>query len=101
MVLFIYISSLASNEKFFLETTKIIYLIVIFTGRVTLFGVFMNNQVSLIRYASENKILTNMYTSEIALSTSATILYLLLTLIVVVKITSKYEGPLRNIIFKQ
>jgi hypothetical protein len=33
--------------------------------------------------------------------TTSTIVYLLLTLIVVVKIASKYEGPMRNIIFEQ
>lgn len=99
MVLFIYISSLASNEKFTVRLQKAPSVLAICAAATALFLWGANEQLASLSYTNEVKLLTNMYSSNILAPTLITILYLLLTLVVVVRITSKYEGPLRNITY--
>nr|QHO05174.1 NADH dehydrogenase subunit 6 [Rimicaris variabilis] len=106
LVLFIYVASLASNEAFFTSMT-------LTTGSLLLFLLgsmswMLDPLLPLLKTTIESSFLE---TSQFLLSTQATlsmiynpssvnltlfiILYLLLTLIVVVKITSTFFGPLR------
>jgi NADH-ubiquinone oxidoreductase chain 6 len=99
IVLFIYVVSLASNEKFelnfeelsFLAISAILILIIInfssFFNKLMDFNSFNLNDQTILIFSNENIILTILI-----------IVYLLFTLIVAVKISSKYEGPLRNFI---
>ena len=100
IVLFIYISSLASNENLsidlnlnYIDLTLIILLI----GTVTLFN--LNNQTPKILYTSVKTIIFKVFTPEIIIITIITMLYLLLTLLIVVNITIIKEGSLRPIKF--
>jgi hypothetical protein len=53
------------------------------------------------KFLTANKRFSRIYSEPILMVSTTTMLYLLLTLIVVVKITSKYEGPLRRLVFKK
>nr|YP_010139287.1 NADH dehydrogenase subunit 6 [Kaylathalia klovstadi]QQK54741.1 NADH dehydrogenase subunit 6 [Kaylathalia klovstadi] len=100
MVLFIYISCLASNEKFYLsyETPVTVMLITIIF--LVMLVTNQTSQMVKVNQTQEFSYIHSMYTQMMSMTTGVTMLYLLLTLIVVVKMTSKYEGPLRNMIFK-
>nr|YP_010384314.1 NADH dehydrogenase subunit 6 [Hemisquilla californiensis]UGW52178.1 NADH dehydrogenase subunit 6 [Hemisquilla californiensis] len=106
LVLFIYVTSLASNEMFqFSFKTLTFFFIMLMLGMLLLLtdplmmdfkmgssdmyynlGDPHNNQMVLI---------SNIYSSNTMMTTLFMILYLLLTLIVVVKITYTFLGPLR------
>jgi NADH-ubiquinone oxidoreductase chain 6 len=99
IVLFIYISRLASNESISLELRFIplktlplisllaIYLIIIFNTQI-----FKESNL-----ASRLNIVFKVYSPNIIFITSITIIYLLLALIIIVKITTLKEGALRNL----
>jgi len=101
IVLFIYISRLASNEKFYIKINNLI-LIAMLIAPIIIF--YLTNQLNRTYHHSEivtiKNIFIELYSKSIFMPTCLTIVFLLLTLIVVVKIRSKYEGPIRNIIFK-
>jgi len=101
IVLFIYITSLASNEKFELKliTNQIK------TGQVTLLA---SAAILLTTLTFKAEVTTTsifaqilpIFSSLISQATVLIISYLLVTLIVAVKISRKIEGPLRNTIKK-
>nr|YP_010625996.1 NADH dehydrogenase subunit 6 [Negha inflata]WBK02742.1 NADH dehydrogenase subunit 6 [Negha inflata] len=99
MILFIYMTSLASNEKFnfsssfFFMNLGILFFLILFimltySFSFNLFN--MNNEMSII--FNLNK-LYNLNSKNITL---ISIIYLLITLIIVIKITNKNLGPLRQ-----
>lgn len=106
LVLFIYITSLASNEIF---KPSIILIIVIIFARLT--GLVINfidpillPQIPLIKiatylktvpYSNDLSLVATIYNSTNINITIFIVFYLLLTLIVVVKITDTFFGPLR------
>lgn len=99
IILFVYIVSLASNEKIKIRIKNIIKNKTIFISILTLILVFsftktinLNNRYLLINQLSP---IINVNTS---ISIIIIITYLLITLIVVIKISNKIEGPLRNMI---
>nr|YP_009407618.1 NADH dehydrogenase subunit 6 [Maja crispata]ASF62435.1 NADH dehydrogenase subunit 6 [Maja crispata] len=105
LVLFIYVSSLASNEIFSFSASSFM---VILTLSLILFFLFMfldplmtssnSNlpQVSMnLSFSSTPLTIMWIYGSSIMYFTLFIILYLLLTLIVIVKITNLFKGPLR------
>nr|UYG48412.1 NADH dehydrogenase subunit 6 [Chrysops sp.] len=109
LVLFIYVTSLASNEMFSLSmklTFSMIYLIMIimifslFIDKSLILSFFnneMNNIPQLMSYIPENSIsLNKLYNFPTNIITLILINYLLLTLIAVVKITNIFYGPLRT-----
>lgn len=99
IVLFVYTVRLASNEKFSIKikrVTKIVGSLILIT---TLYLVNINQHVEQTQ-AIGIKNFYRMYSIRMVRITISTILYLLLTLVVVVKITSKFKGPIRNILFK-
>jgi NADH-ubiquinone oxidoreductase chain 6 len=109
LVLFIYITSLASNEIFNLKIFPIyisfflilfFIIIILFVDKNIIFINFTNNETSSLQIIKplilENSIILNkIYNFPINLITILLIIYLFLTLVAVVKITNIFEGPLR------
>jgi len=101
MVLFIYISRLASNEKFYIKFNTFTNSLAVSFSLTLIFIIFNFNTSNLkSEWINIDSLFKEIYSISIFSPTLITIIYLLLTLIVVVKVRSKYEGPLRNIIFK-
>nr|YP_009745916.1 NADH dehydrogenase subunit 6 [Sciara ruficauda]QIH95761.1 NADH dehydrogenase subunit 6 [Sciara ruficauda] len=109
LVLFIYVTSLASNELFNFSTKLflIIFSLLIITFIVhymmdsTQFMFINNNEMMELNFNFLNKenyiVIYKLYNYPTNLITLLLINYLLLTLIIVVKITDFYHGPLRNL----
>lgn len=99
MVLFVYVVSLASNEKFEFSITESI-LIVILSSTIVIYCLnttfFKKNRTNSLN--NFNEIISLIFSKRISLTTILIIFYLLFTLIVAVKVASKFEGPLRNLI---
>lgn len=109
LVLFIYVTSLASNEMFtfsikifiisiFIFFTSLLMIIIIDNSLITNF--LTNNEVisltEIKSFINENSIsLNKLYNFPTNILTILLINYLFLTLIAVVKITNIFEGPLR------
>jgi len=98
IVLFVYIVSLASNEKFNLSFNRLI--IISSLMLIILFFSGLNRQDLLFETKFESSILlvNKIYSINAAPLILITIIYLLYTLIVVVKIIETFEGPLRSLI---
>nr|ASY98584.1 NADH dehydrogenase subunit 6 [Camelomantis moultoni] len=104
LVLFMYITSLASNEMF-LYSNKI-FLIIIFLPLIFMLNYYFNlmypmylyenMENSLVLNLTSNNFLLKMYNQPINMITILIASYLFLTLIAVVKIISIYKGPLRQ-----
>jgi len=106
LVLFIYITSLASNEMFKPSIILIIIMIIaIFTGIIiNLIDPILVPQIPLIKiatfinldtYSTDLSLVATIYSSTNINITIFIVFYLLLTLIVVVKITDTFFGPLQ------
>jgi NADH-ubiquinone oxidoreductase chain 6 len=109
LVLFIYVTSLASNEIFNFSIKILIInltillissLILIITDKTIIINYIISNEINNLiyikRFLSENTLILNkLYNFPINLVTILLIIYLFLTLIAVVKITNIFEGPLR------
>nr|UOU85146.1 NADH dehydrogenase subunit 6 [Scaptomyza pallida] len=109
LVLFIYVTSLASNEMFNLSmklTLISFFMIFIFTiisliidknsSTFLLMNMEMESISKLYSYISENSLsLNKLYNFPTNFMTILLMNYLLITLIVVVKITKMFKGPLR------
>nr|QXG19443.1 NADH dehydrogenase subunit 6 [Drosophila nigrosparsa] len=109
LVLFIYVTSLASNEMFNLSIKLSMISLILFIGFLMVSLILDKNSTSFFLINNEMESITNMYSyfPENSLSLNklynfptnfVTILlmnYLLITLIVVVKITKMFKGPLR------
>nr|URX53238.1 NADH dehydrogenase subunit 6 [Neotermes nr. kartaboensis] len=101
LVLFIYVASLASNEMFSLSTKMMVTAATMMLAITTVKDKTMINskETMLFNTMTSNEI--NMMTSKMYNQPSGTLtimmaLYLLMTLIVVVKITNISSGPLRQ-----
>nr|AMH85497.1 NADH dehydrogenase subunit 6 [Microsepsis sp. ACMJ-2016] len=109
LVLFIYVTSLASNEMFSLSIkmfiTSIIFIsismiILWIMNNMFISSLFSNNEMEMMNsmnsYISENSLfLYKLYNYPVNLMTILLMNYLLITLIAVVKITKLFYGPLR------
>ena len=109
LVLFIYVTSLASNEifNFSIKILVINFFALFITSFISILfdkTLFLNyfknyeiNSLTLqIRFLPENNLILNkLYNFPINLITILLIIYLFLTLIAIVKITNVFEGPLR------
>nr|USO21441.1 NADH dehydrogenase subunit 6 [Eurema hecabe] len=111
LVLFIYVSSIASNElmKFTLKL-KLMFLFIMMStmtisylkyNNINLTYLFknkeMNNMINLIYFSNENNInLFKLYNKQNYFLIMLLILYLFVTLIAVIKITNIFYGPLRS-----
>nr|QXJ80382.1 NADH dehydrogenase subunit 6 [Homogryllacris parcibrevipenna] len=110
LVLFIYITSLASNEMFSIPTMTIISYLIITTFIIllswTLDSSFTTSIINNLDMTSTNLMSLNywmestlplikLYNNPTNLNTLMLMLYLFLTLIAIVKITNIFHGPLR------
>nr|YP_010016873.1 NADH dehydrogenase subunit 6 [Lophosquilla costata]QOL11177.1 NADH dehydrogenase subunit 6 [Lophosquilla costata] len=106
LVLFIYITSLASNEMFqfsfkmtmfFSTMMALSFLLLIMDPLLLDFKMASADMSSLMgnSYTNQMVLISNIYSTNTMMTTLFMILYLLLTLIVVVKITYTFLGPLR------
>nr|YP_009250308.1 NADH dehydrogenase subunit 6 [Panchlora nivea]AMW91063.1 NADH dehydrogenase subunit 6 [Panchlora nivea] len=102
LVLFIYVTSLASNEMFSLSTKLMILTLMMLPPLAflmkTMYTNFQNQETInfYIMNNSTNISLIKLYNFPTNIITIMLALYLFLTLIVVVKITNIFEGPLRH-----
>lgn len=111
IVLFIYVARISPNEKFKIPTQKIITIIVIIVITILLIirTIYYYQPWELIPSITTSNITENskiiitkifsakIYNKSTYSTTIITILYLLITLIAVVKITNSFEGPMRNL----
>lgn len=111
LVLFIYVTSLASNEIFSLSIKILtiiitililLIIIVIFIDKLIIIFNQINNEINSIiylnSYISENTLnLNKLYNYPTNIITLLLINYLLITLIATVKITKLFYGPIRSI----
>nr|QCG71551.1 NADH dehydrogenase subunit 6 [Gasterophilus nigricornis] len=109
LVLFIYVTSLASNEMFSFSSKLLISAIMILSFSTMLMMIFNKNLMlnhfpnletthipDLTSYMMENSLsLNKLYNYPTNLLTILLMNYLLITLIAVVKITKLFKGPLR------
>nr|YP_009330286.1 NADH dehydrogenase subunit 6 [Orchesella cincta]ANJ04203.1 NADH dehydrogenase subunit 6 [Orchesella cincta] len=101
MVLFMYVTSLASNEKFEMnieemKTTAGMGSTVMFFSLLIVYFNF-NMQPPLNILSQQNSMI---FSSPVTYLTLIIMSFLLITLVVAVKITTKFEGPLRSIFHK-
>nr|YP_005351201.1 NADH dehydrogenase subunit 6 [Periplaneta americana]ADD71936.1 NADH dehydrogenase subunit 6 [Periplaneta americana] len=104
LVLFIYVTSLASNEMFYMSMKMLMSIIIIMLMLLLVINMdlMINNTELMIHeniYNKQNEImnsLTKLYNQPTNLITIMLASYLFLTLIVVVKITNISKGPLRQ-----
>nr|QQQ88955.1 NADH dehydrogenase subunit 6 [Hilara sp. YD3011] len=109
LVLFIYVTSLASNEMFSMSMKLtmnclmlffVMMLLFIMMDKTQIISFLMNNEMNTIdnmnSYINENSLnLNKLYNYPTNLITLLLINYLLITLIAIVKITNIFHGPLR------
>nr|ALO77384.1 NADH deshydrogenase subunit 6 [Clanoptilus assimilis] len=105
LILFIYMTSIASNEKFkmsnfllYLMMLMLMIFILTFIIDQFYFNMKMNNiNMNLMNMDNNFKLLTNKFINFPSnLIFYLTIMYLLITLIACVKITSTFKGPMRQ-----
>nr|YP_010035957.1 NADH dehydrogenase subunit 6 [Empis separata]QQQ89193.1 NADH dehydrogenase subunit 6 [Empis separata] len=109
LVLFIYVTSLASNEMFSMSMNLIIFSVLFFMlammmfiimDKLTIMNILLNNEMNSIfnlnSFLNENMLnLNKLYNFPTNFLTLLIINYLLITLIAIVKITNMFYGPLR------
>nr|WHM51521.1 NADH dehydrogenase subunit 6 [Reticulitermes hesperus] len=100
LVLFMYMTSLASNEMFY-PTSKMMMTAMIMSPTMMYFMPDQTNskEMNTLEYTSEDEIMTTttmMYNQITGMMTIMLVMYMLLTLIVVVNIINISKGPLRH-----
>nr|YP_009515645.1 NADH dehydrogenase subunit 6 [Nannophya pygmaea]ATL58833.1 NADH dehydrogenase subunit 6 [Nannophya pygmaea] len=102
LVLFIYMTSIASNEMFkmnmFMMLSSGLFIMAIMMCMVIMDPFFMNNPITenfLINTKSSSMVMSPLYNTPGSYITVFMVLYLFLTLIVIVAITKSNKGPLR------
>nr|YP_009112366.1 NADH dehydrogenase subunit 6 [Prays oleae]AIY61500.1 NADH dehydrogenase subunit 6 [Prays oleae] len=112
LVLFIYVSSIASNELLKINNNFISIMIMlmiifflismIFKNNLNWMNFFFNEEMKSMKYEflffnNENKInLSKLYNNQIYMVMFMMIIYLFIALIAVVKITNIFHGPIRS-----
>nr|YP_010024745.1 NADH dehydrogenase subunit 6 [Pseudothemis zonata]QOQ35030.1 NADH dehydrogenase subunit 6 [Pseudothemis zonata] len=104
LVLFIYMTSIASNEFFNKSTYSILFIIIVSTMlllMMMLMDPLMISMPSMQEYmnqATDSKMtMTTLYNNPSSIITVFMVMYLFLTLIIIVSITKFNKGPLRAI----
>nr|YP_010610886.1 NADH dehydrogenase subunit 6 [Nabicerus dentimus]WAP91707.1 NADH dehydrogenase subunit 6 [Nabicerus dentimus] len=98
LILFIYMSSIASNEKFKINMKMmIITVITVMMTEEMIQDMQINETQNIINIEyMEQLSLNKLYNKKSMMITLIMVLYLLLTMIVVTKLVKHYEGPLRS-----
>ena len=91
IILIIYISTLSANEKFFLDNEGLPIMFVLFLSLSLIFYFEFNNRISI---SIKNCFISNVYEQSNSRLTIILILYLLLTILCVVKLVKFEKGPL-------
>nr|YP_010022120.1 NADH dehydrogenase subunit 6 [Allonychiurus kimi]QOL12122.1 NADH dehydrogenase subunit 6 [Allonychiurus kimi] len=97
MVLFIYISSLASNEKFIINF-KLLMIILLISTPLLFFLKQMNFQSLFLEHMNFKSSIYLVYSNFLMKPTLMVMMYLLITLIFSVNIIKLYEAPIRSLI---
>nr|QUM11274.1 NADH dehydrogenase subunit 6 [Nysius cymoides] len=93
LVLFIYMASIASNEKF--KFSIILFMMMILSSPMILFLNYDNEMMNMNKTTTLNMILNNLFSGTTMIITMVMVVYLLYTMITVSKIVNINEGPLR------
>ncbi|YP_009370132.1 NADH dehydrogenase subunit 6 (mitochondrion) [Macrosteles quadrilineatus] len=95
LILFMYMSSIASNEKFKMNYKMFMLFIIMFVPTEELMSEIQINENEI--YMSKNEMLTfmKMYNKKTMMITIMVFIYMLLTMIIVTKIVKINKGPLR------
>nr|AVE15696.1 NADH dehydrogenase subunit 6 [Tenodera sinensis] len=104
LVLFMYVTSLASNEMFFYSNKvlfsiillPLIFLVIYYMNIYFPMNTYENMENTLAFNMISNNFLLKMYNQPVNMMTILIASYLFLTLIAVVKIINIYNGPLRQ-----
>nr|YP_009732585.1 NADH dehydrogenase subunit 6 [Idiocerus salicis]QHS71304.1 NADH dehydrogenase subunit 6 [Idiocerus salicis] len=98
LILFIYMSSLASNEKFKINMkVLIIMMLMMITSEELTQDMQINETQDIMNTMTiEQLSLNKLYNKKSLMITLIMVLYLLLTMIAVTKLVKHYEGPLRS-----
>ena len=91
IILIIYISTLSANEKFFLDNAGLPIMFVLFLSLSLIFYFEFNNRINI---SIKNCFISNVYEQSNSRLTIILILYLLLTILCVVKLVKFEKGPL-------
>src|SRR5581483_10053458 len=99
IVLFIYITRLASNEKITLPTPQLFLpavtsTIIVILSLINEQNIFWSRKIDSINPIST---IINLYSTGPSLTILFTILFLLLTLIITIKISNKFEAPIKSL----
>jgi len=97
LILFIYITSLASNEKFYLSAKTLAPLLTILTGIIFVSIVLKEARDNTFKPFHLKELIFYLYSENIIAPTSLAIFYLLLVLIIAVNIIKLQESPIRSI----
>nr|YP_009369715.1 NADH dehydrogenase subunit 6 [Pseudophyllus titan]ARO46870.1 NADH dehydrogenase subunit 6 [Pseudophyllus titan] len=114
LILFLYIASLASNEIWFMNQPNSYIIIISLTTLLMIMMISSMDKISwniilsntdthpmtsktmLTSYINQCSMLIKLYNTSTSILTTILIIYLLITLIAIVKITNIYMGPLRS-----
>nr|YP_010363509.1 NADH dehydrogenase subunit 6 [Atkinsoniella thaloidea]UNZ12610.1 NADH dehydrogenase subunit 6 [Atkinsoniella thaloidea] len=97
LILFTYMSSIASNEKFKLKLNlSILLMILIMITEEMMNENQINEMQNLLNLTEEYYSMIKLYNKKSMMLTIILVMYLLLTMIVVSKIVKHHEGPLRS-----
>nr|YP_009943347.1 NADH dehydrogenase subunit 6 [Cletus punctiger]QOD41600.1 NADH dehydrogenase subunit 6 [Cletus punctiger] len=96
LVLFIYMASVASNEKFHMSM-KLMVLVSLLMMCASIYYFYINNNNNLINNmeSTENLMLISLFNSKTKMMTIMMVLYLFFSMITVSMIVNISEGPLR------
>nr|YP_010596146.1 NADH dehydrogenase subunit 6 [Polididus armatissimus]WAJ48478.1 NADH dehydrogenase subunit 6 [Polididus armatissimus] len=101
LVLFVYMASVASNEKFFTSSSMTMFMLIMLV--ISFIMNFLVDQLSIVKMWSTSKMLENeqltslvkLFNMEYMFLTISIVIYLFITMIVVSNIVNVFEGPLR------
>nr|YP_010016419.1 NADH dehydrogenase subunit 6 [Mukaria splendida]QOI73925.1 NADH dehydrogenase subunit 6 [Mukaria splendida] len=97
MILFMYMSSIASNEKFLLNYKLVILpMLMLMLPLENMMTEIMNNEFLMNNLDKNNLSMMKFYNKKTMMLTLLMFMYMLVTMIVVTKITKIHKGPLRS-----
>nr|YP_010271167.1 NADH dehydrogenase subunit 6 [Tricentrus longivalvulatus]UKB86932.1 NADH dehydrogenase subunit 6 [Tricentrus longivalvulatus] len=96
MIIFMYMSSITSNEKLKMNLKMILPIIIMMMITEEMMMNWPNHEIQLIHNSMNNMMSVNKLYNKSMMMTMMMILYLLLTMISINKIIKLFEGPLRS-----
>nr|YP_010583010.1 NADH dehydrogenase subunit 6 [Yangisunda tiani]UGN61456.1 NADH dehydrogenase subunit 6 [Yangisunda tiani] len=98
LIMFMYMSSIASNEKFKMKANMMIIILIMLTMLISEEMMLESQIKETIEYKTTNNFnmsLTKIYNKKSMMLTIMLVMYLLLTMISVTKLVKHHKGPLR------